>query len=187
MLIRQGTFVLFAFLGLLIGCALSPQHIIPTPILTADFPIVGHGQAINVKIIDGRSSNILGTRGGLYANTSNVTVNSEDVLPKLQAQAEHALTTMGYQLNSNANNRLIITLAELTYRAPDSSRKIDVSATFRSELTTGSKGYKGRYSASKHQEFTSAPNITENTQLVSDVLKDALTRLLKDTHLAGAL
>lgn len=183
MLFRQGILVFLIVLGFLAGCALSPQQIFPNPVLTTNFSAVGHGQFISIKVIDGRRSNVLGTRGGLYANTSHVTVDSKDIVPKLQAQAEKALVKMGYRPTSGSEHTLIITLAELTYKAPDSARKVDVAAVLKSELTANSKTYKGRYSAAKHQEFTSAPDITDNTQLISEVLGDTLTRLLKDSQL----
>jgi len=187
MLFYRGLLVSLLLLGL-IGCALSPQQISPNPIITAELPAVGHGQAINVRVVDGRASNVLGTRGGLYSGTSNVTVNSEDMIPKLQAQAESALTKMGYKpISSGAEYTLTISVANLAYKAPDSVRKVDVTATLKSELRTPSKTFNGRYSASKHQEFASAPNITDNTQLVTEVLVDALTRTLKDTQLTGAM
>lgn len=188
MLFRQGILVCLLLLGVLTGCALSPQQISPNPVLTANFSSVGQGQAINVRVVDSRANNVLGTRGGVYSTTSNITVNSADMVPKLQAQAESVLTKMGYKpTSSGAENSLIISVAELVYKAPDSSRKVDVAAVLKSELRTASKTFNGRYSASKHQEFASAPNITDNTQLVTEVLVDALTRLLKDSQLTGAM
>ncbi|MHA5861499.1 YajG family lipoprotein, partial [Pseudomonas aeruginosa] len=81
---------------------------------------VGHGQPVVVKVVDGRPGPSLGTRGGLYADTSTLTVRSEDVVPKLQAQAETAVRLLGYTPSANAYNapQLTLTLAELKYQSP---------------------------------------------------------------------
>ncbi|RCI70797.1 hypothetical protein DT376_32600, partial [Pseudomonas aeruginosa] len=97
------------------GCALSPQQLDPQPVLKGPLTAVGHGQPVVVKVVDGRPGPSLGTRGGLYADTSTLTVRSEDVVPKLQAQAETAVRLLGYTPSANAYNapQLTLTLAEL--------------------------------------------------------------------------
>jgi uncharacterized lipoprotein len=47
-------------------------------------------------VVDGRPSPSLGTRGGLYPETSTISVSGNDVLPKLQAQAEAAVRLLGF-------------------------------------------------------------------------------------------
>ncbi|MGN5916523.1 hypothetical protein ACNQQZ_29790, partial [Pseudomonas aeruginosa] len=68
----------------------------------------------------GRAGPSLGTRGGLYAATSTLTVRSQDVVPKLQAQAESAVGLLGYTASANAYNapQLTLTQAELKYQSP---------------------------------------------------------------------
>lgn len=192
MLFRKGILIGVALLSMafLGGCALSPQQLNPNPIVSANLPVLGHGQAINVKVVDGRASNVLGTRGGLYSSTSNITVESSAIIAKLQTQAEEALSKMGYKpQSSGANATLTITVSELAYKATAGYfiRSADVTAVLRSQLQTTSKTYNGRYSASVHEEFSSAPDIEANTKLVSEVLGNALTRLLKDTELTGSM
>src|SRR5207253_11480826 len=74
----------------LVGCANSPQQLSPQRKLTTQLAPVGQGQPVVVKVVDGRASQTLGTRGGLYPETSAITVASADIVPKLQAQAEAA-------------------------------------------------------------------------------------------------
>ena len=47
--------------------------------------------------------------------------------------------------------------------------------------------YSGRYGASLDQRFGMAPNQETNTQLVGDVLSDALTRMFKDPTIGQVL
>ena len=58
------------------GCALSPQQLNPDPVFKGQPVAVGQGQPVVVKVVDGRQSTELGTRGGLYSETSAVTVRS---------------------------------------------------------------------------------------------------------------
>src|SRR5690606_31830361 len=104
----------------LAGCALSPQQLTPQPKLTSSLTPVGQGQPVVVRVVDGRSSPVLGTRGGLYPETSSISVSSEHVLPKLQAEAEAAVRLLGFTPSPNAYNapQLTITLAELKYQSP---------------------------------------------------------------------
>ena len=59
-------FGLLAVLGVsLVGCAHSPQQLRPQPKLNAPLVAVGQGQPVVVRVVDGRQSPVLGTRGGL--------------------------------------------------------------------------------------------------------------------------
>ena len=169
----------------LVGCANSPQQLSPEPKLTTQLAAVGHGQQVVVRVVDGRPSPTLGTRGGLYPETSAITVHGAQILPKLQAQAEAAVRLLGFTPVSNGMNapQLTVTLSELQYQSPKDSvyvTEATIGATFRSDVQNGNRRYSGRYGASQNQRFGMAPNQETNTKLVSDVLSDALTRVFKD-------
>jgi len=169
----------------LVGCANSPQQLSPEPKLTTQLAAVGHGQQVVVRVVDGRPSPTLGTRGGLYPETSAITVHGAQILPKLQAQAEAAVRLLGFTPVSNGMNapQLTVTLSELQYQSPKDSvyvTEATIGSTFRSDVQNGNRRYSGRYGASQNQRFGMAPNQETNTKLVSDVLSDALTRVFKD-------
>ena len=169
----------------LVGCAHSPQQLSPQPKLNSPLTAVGQGQPVVVRVADGRPSPVLGTRGGLYPETSAITVQREQILPKLQAQAEAAVRLLGFTPTNNAPNapQLTVTLAELKYQSPKEGLYVTeaaIGATFKSDVTAGTRRYSGRYGASLNQRFGMSPNQETNTKLVSDVLSDALTRLFKD-------
>lgn len=184
---------LFAVASLsLAGCAHSPQQLSPQPKLTQQLAPVGHGQPVVVKVVDGRASQSLGTRGGMYPETSTITVNGNDVVPKLQAQAEAAVRLLGFTPTPNAYNapQLTVTLAELKYQSPKDKMYVTeatIGATFRADVSNANRRYSGRYGASLDQLFGMAPNQETNTKLVSDVLSDALTRLFKDPTVGQVL
>ena len=91
-MLQRLLFGLVTVLGMsLVGCAHSPQQLRPQPKLTTALVPVGQGQPVVVRVVDGRPSPVLGTRGGLYPETSAVIVPSAKVIPKLQAQTEAAV------------------------------------------------------------------------------------------------
>lgn len=176
----------------LAGCALSPQQIQPDPKINAPLTAVGRGQPVVVRVADGRSSPSLGTRGGLYPETSSVFVRGEDVLPRLQAQAEAAVRLLGFTPSPNAYNapQLTLTLADLKYQSPKEGLYVteaDISATFRVDVRNAGRSYSGRYGASLNQRFGMAPNQQTNTKLISDVLSSALTRAFRDPAIGQLL
>jgi uncharacterized lipoprotein len=145
-----------------------------------------------VKVVDGRPSPTLGTRGGLYPETSAISVASADIVPKLQAQAEAAVRLLGFTPSPNALNapQVTVTLVELKYQSPKEGLYVTeatIGATFRSDVSNANRRYSGRYGASLDQRFGMAPNQDTNTKLVSDVLSDALTRLFKDPTIGQIL
>ena len=184
---------LFAVASLsLAGCAHSPQQLSPQPKLTQQLAPVGHGQPVVVRVVDGRASQSLGTRGGMYPETSTISVSGNDVVPKLQAQAEAAVRLLGFTPTPNAGNvpQLTVTLAEQKYQSPKDKMYVTeatIGATFRADVSNANRRYSGRYGASLDQRFGMAPNQETNTKLVSDVLSDALTRLFKDPTIGQVL
>ncbi|MBV4451176.1 MULTISPECIES: YajG family lipoprotein [Pseudomonas] len=176
----------------LVGCANSPQQLTPEPKITTQLAPVGHGQPVSVRVVDGRPSPTLGSRGGLYPETALISVNAQDVLPKLQAQAEAAVRLLGFTPSANAPGapQLTVTLAELKYQSPKEGLYVteaSIGATFKSDVSAGTRRYSGRYAASLNQRFGMSPNQDTNTKLVSDVLSDALTRLFKDPSIGSLL
>lgn len=188
--------LLFGFvtvLGMsLVGCAHSPQQLDPNPKLNGTINPVGQGQPVIVRVVDARPSPTLGTRGGLYPETSAVIVPSAKVIPKLQAQTEAAVRLLGFTPSPNAYNapQLTLTLAELKYQSPKEGLYVteaNIGATLKIEVQNAGKRYNGRYGASLNQRFGMAPNEQTNTKLVTDVLSDALTRVFRDDNIGRLL
>ena len=188
--------LLFGFvtvLGMsLVGCAHSPQQLDPNPKLNGTINPVGQGQPVVVRVVDARPSPTLGTRGGLYPETSAVIVPSAKVIPKLQAQTEAAVRLLGFTPSPNAYNapQLTLTLAELKYQSPKEGLYVteaNIGATLKIEVQNAGKRYNGRYGASLNQRFGMAQNEQTNTKLVTDVLSDALTRVFRDDNIGRLL
>jgi uncharacterized lipoprotein len=192
-MLQRLLFGLVTVLGMsLVGCAHSPQQLDPNPKLNGTINPVGQGQPVVVRVVDARPSPTLGTRGGLYPETSAVIVPSAKVIPKLQAQAEAAVRLLGFTPSPNAYNapQLTLTLAELKYQSPKEGLYVteaNIGATLKIEVQNAGKRYNGRYGASLNQRFGMAPNEQTNTKLVTDVLSDALPRVFRDDNIGRLL
>jgi uncharacterized lipoprotein len=191
-MLRRIVFGLLAVTSLtLVGCAHSPQQLSPQPKLNAQLAAVGRGRPVVVRVVDGRPGPTLGTRGGMYPETSAVSVAGADIVPKLQAQAEAAVRLLGFTPSPGGSGpQLTITLADLKYQSPKEGLYVTeatISTTFRADVQNNGRSYGGRYAASLDQRFGMAPNQETNTRLVSDVLSDALTRLFQDQTIANTL
>ena len=132
---HRGHGLLAAFSLTLVGCALSPQQLSPQPRLTGPLTPVGQGQPVVVRVADGRPSPVLGTRGGIYSDTSTISVQGQDILPRLQAEAEAAVRLLGFTPSPNAYNapQLTLTLADVKYVSPKETyvTEATISASFR--------------------------------------------------------
>lgn len=176
----------------LAGCVHSPQQITPVPRLNETLAPVGQGQPVSVRVVDGRESPVLGTRGGLYPETSSVIVPGERLLPALQQQVEAGVRLLGFTPTPNAYNapQMTVTIAELKYQSPKDNLYVteaDIGAVLKVEVQNAGRRYNGRYGASLNQRFGMAPNEQTNTKLVSEVLSDALSRLFRDQSIGQTL
>ena len=176
----------------LAGCGLSPQQLNPEPKFEGAIVAVGQGQPVQVRVVDGRPSPVLGTRGGMYPETSTISVAGATVLPKLQSQVEAAVRLMGFTPTAGAMNapQLTVTLSQLTYQSPKDEAYVteaNISTVLSVDAQNGNRRYNGRYSASMNQRSGMAPNEETNTELVSEVLSDALSKLVRDQAIGNAL
>lgn len=192
MLKRLGFLAVAGLAVVLSGCAHSPQQLNVTPSVTIPLSQVARQQPVAVTVQDSRSSPVMGTRGGLYPDSSNLTISNQAV-PHLRQQVEQALGKLGFQVvaegTPNANS-LVVSLAELTYVSPKEGvyvTQADIGAAFSAEARSANQRYNGRYSASAQHRFGYAPNQATNTRLVTEVMSDALSRIFKDPEIIRIL
>ncbi|MBZ5874584.1 YajG family lipoprotein [Chromohalobacter israelensis] len=175
------------------GCAQSPQILQVKPDVGASLPQTGNGQAIAVSVVDGRRSDVLGTRSGEPSSTSTIRVPAHDVIPKLQTQAENALRRMGYTPTREGGTgaALTLTLADLQYAPADADAPLldaaQLQAVLRAEIVNDGGTYTGTYTAKRTQSFAIKPDWETNNRMVSDLLSNALRRAFSDPELSRQL
>ncbi len=182
---RSLTPLLILLTALLTGCALSPQQVGVTPDITLAQNAPNVRGSVSVNVIDERNSQVVGSRGGAYAKSSNLTL-APDFSDAIKVAAEKNLKQMGLEIDDQ--NPLItfnIYVDELNYRVPEGSyvTEVNLDAILRSEVQQGGKRFQGRYQAQSHHTVVKAPSEEKNEELINDVLNSALNRLFHDQAL----
>ncbi|EPC00955.1 hypothetical protein L861_15470 [Litchfieldella anticariensis FP35 = DSM 16096] len=183
---------LFMALVLLAGCS-SPHYLQPNPKVTADIPQAGGGQQVSVNVVDGRESEVLGTRSGAAMSTATITVYAHDLVPKLQAQAEQAVRQMGFTPTTESvegRPSLTLTLTRLGYERGDGQPVLGnarLEAIFRSVAKNAGYTYTGTYTSRRDQSYAIRPNREDNTNMVNELLSDGLNRAFRDPELGRLL
>ncbi|PMR71530.1 YajG family lipoprotein [Halomonas heilongjiangensis] len=176
----------------LAGCA-SPHHLQLSPKRSVAAPQTGSGQQITVVAVDGRDSEVIGTRSGSAMSTSTITVSAHELVPRLQAEAERAVREMGFNpTTESAQGRpsLTLTLDHLGYERGQSRPVIDearLEAVFIAEAVNGGNTYTGTYTSRRTQSFAVRPDRDTNTRMLNDLLSDGLDRAFRDPELGRLL
>lgn len=176
----------------LAGCA-SPHYLQLNPKRSAAVPQTGSGQQITVVAVDGRDSEVIGTRSGSAMSTATITVSAHELVPRLQAEAERAVREMGFTpTTERAQGRpsLTLTLDHLGYGRGQSRPVIDearLEAVFIAEAVNGGNTYTGTYTSRRTQSFAVRPDRDTNTRMVNDLLSDGLDRAFRDPELGQLL
>lgn len=187
---------LIASLGVLTalaGCAQSPQYLDVNPTVSSNLPRAGNGQMVTLDTVDGRESDVLGTRSGKRMSTDTITLPAHTVIPKLESQAEAALRQMGFQPTSQpAEGRpsLTLTLTQLSYDKGNAQAMLDKAqlvAKLQAVAKNGGTTYTGVYTSRRSQSYALTPDYDKNNQMVTELLSDALNRTFSDASIGELL
>ncbi|UYG01061.1 MULTISPECIES: YajG family lipoprotein [unclassified Halomonas] len=177
----------------LTGCA-SPQYLQLSPERTAEVPKAGSGQQVSVAAVDARESEVIGTRAGGSMSTAQITVNSHELVPRLQAEAERAVREMGFNPTSSPVQNapsLTLELASLHYGQADSGQPLvdeaRIEAVFRAIAQNRGTTYTGTYTSRRTQGYAIKPGEATNTRMINDLLSDGMNRAFSDPELARLL
>lgn len=181
-----------AMLAVLAGCGLSPQLAKPEPRLSGQLAAVAQGQAVSVQVSDGRSSPVLGRRGGLYEDTNVLSVEGKSFLPRLQAETEAGLRMRGFNIVPQGQTPAAFELqvTGLTYAVAEGRTvmsEVQLSATYLVRLRKEGRNYEGSYTAKLKKKFVKPPTDKANDRLVSMVMSDALQRVFEDKGISDFL
>jgi len=173
------------------GCALSPQKLSPKPQLDPDnLRLMTQGQAVRLVVLDARAQQTIGSRGGLYGSTSNLSVPSNDILPKIKTQVDRGLRLMGFIPSEDSNApKLTVTISMIDYEAVRTGINAEsvVRASFSAEAENLGRRYKGLYTATLTRAFPNSPDKRANNQLLTQVMSDALDRMFADQGMVQQL
>ncbi|APE29994.1 hypothetical protein BOX17_02895 [Halomonas aestuarii] len=187
-----GACALLLATGWLVGCA-SPHYLQLDPRRTADVPRIGNGQSVTVTAVDGRDSEVIGTRTGSAMSTAVITADARQLVPRLQAEAERAVREMGFTpTTERAEGRpsLTLTLDHLDYARGESRPIVEealLEAVLIAEAVNGGTTYTGTYTSRRTQGYAIRPDQEANTRMVNELLSDGLDRAFRDPELGRLL
>ena len=185
-------FVLITFALGISGCALSPQVIEVNPdIRLSDTPVVTNPVKLKLDVVDARSSPVIGQRGGVYKDTSDIST-SENMTGNLQRQISAALKRLGYEVtgkgeSSDAN--LTVTISNMKYTASSEKllNKIEIKVAIHAVISKNGKEFTGDYSATRKKDYVKLPGIDENEKIINEALATVLQSMLQDKDLISFL
>lgn len=172
------------------GCAqLSPQEVMLKPVIDTENLIQGAG-SIELIVIDARVDRTIGSRGGAYASTSNITTTQ----PPEQLIEELALQVMGKAgldvTATFADKQMQIRLNGLSYKTEKyktSVKRTTVKAEISVEVTNGGTVYKNAYQSSEYQDTVGYPSEEKNEEMLNNVFNRVLNRMFSDPSLSEFL
>ena len=172
--------------GLLSACALSPQIIDLHPQVQVSGPAYGQGRQISVTVNDLRDNQILGSRGGVYGNSSTITINNS-LTAAVQTAAQNALSQLGFNGNSSAKPaQMTISIETLTYDTTQKSLMyhVDLAAVLKVTTTIDGSIHEGSYTTPGKHQFGQAPDADKNASIINKLLSDTIDRAFSDPNLA---
>jgi len=174
-------------LGLAVtSCARSPQVVTLSPALTGPPGKIAVPRTVELSVRDDRSSKVIGSRGGLYAETSTITTEG-DITPGLTKLLAEKLEQQGYTVvspGSGGEVKLNVELQKLTYEMGGSVlTEIKLVSTVGVTAVRGGATLTSRYETNHREEFATVPNEKKNRELINMVIGKTLDKILGDKEL----
>ena len=177
------------FVALLLGgCARSPQQVDVSPRIAVDAALANSQSPISVTIYDERIEARIGSRGGVYSETSTISTSADFTL-SVRSSVELALRQLGLKVTDSRNTpQFQVYIDQLTYSVPDGYvSQVDMKARVRVVVMNGEETFTGSYSSDIQQKLVTAPSDEKNVELVNAVLSDVLGRAFNDNQLKAFL
>lgn len=167
------------------GCALSPQYVDLRP----DIEIkqqVNPSQVVTLSIEDNRGKAQLGTRGGVYKDTSFIYLN-RPIADSLRPAAIQALNALGLDTEgqSPVPVNIKLRLDRFDYQMNDEKlpKKVALNIGIHLTATKGSGTHEGQFNSAKEYSFMRAPSDEDNEKIINEILSETLSRLFNDQRL----
>ena len=175
---------------LVAACAYSPQQITVNPLINTAAENYGNGRVVKVVVEDGRANKALGSRGGIYKDTSLITI-SNSLTDAIARAAQANLAVQGFTVNSADENAALIKIIvdELSYDVPEQSvgKKVLLGAVLKLEVSAGGESYSGKYKTNSERQTVVTPTMGRNEEMINTLLSDTLQRVFSDAKLKAFL
>lgn len=178
--------------ALLSACAQSPQQLTVRPVLEITGDAWGNGQHVMVTAKDERPSRVIGTLGGVYGNSTTITI-ANDIEQAMVRATNGLLASKGFVVNSTDPGavRLNVIIDSLRYEDVTEDDKVGkavrMTAALRAEAARGGETFSGRYQTSSDYRGVTAPTMKANEKRLNELLEKTLLRMFDDQKLRDFL
>ncbi len=180
--------VFVALMYQLSGCALSPQTVDLDPrIDPANISQRASDRTIALQVNDNRGTSVVGTRGGVYSSTSEIST-SEDIKTPIRNVLAESLQAMGYRVvgpgdQADAELTVVVDSIDYTTTGENVVKSVETAATLRAIGKVGNREYTGRYRGKRTTEVFTAPDVAKNEDMINKAVSHVLERILADSEL----
>ena len=164
-------------ISLLSSCALAPQQIEHNLQLAATIP--SQSAFVNVRVLDQRLNSVIGSRGGIYADTATITSKS-NLSQQIQASVYQMLSQQGYQQAPRATllTFIINKLQYQTIKVNNTTYDITIQVELDLQAYDGVKTQISKVNKRKMITRVLPPQAQENQQMINAILTQALNLAL---------
>lgn len=183
--------ILVLMLSLLVmACAHSPQQVTVAPVLSMEGEAYGNNRPVNVVVDDRRESKAIGSRGGVYSETSVITVQN-DLSQALLSAAKGKLAVQGFNVNSGNTEAtsLTVVLEDISYEPINTSigNNVEVQVVMAAELASQGETFTGRYKSKTQRQSVMAPDEEDNSKMLSELISQTMDRMFADPKVKAFL
>jgi uncharacterized lipoprotein len=170
----------------LAACALSPQTVSISP--TIEIPAGNYQQlakSLAITVTDSRNSQAIGTRGGIYKETSQITP-AATMTASVKSSITNSFRILGYSVvDNNSDVSLAVNITDLKYNAfgDRNVTAVETSAAVRIICRNRDFTMNNEYRTTNKQDVLKAPSTNKNEQIINDTLSLALQGMFSDDKL----
>lgn len=167
------------------GCAYSPVQLQINPELQVASDTIGSGFSVQVRGVNQLPDGVLGSLGGIYADSSEVTL-ANNIETALATTLVDGFRAWSFQpVETAADVQVEINLTNLSYSRPNKlyTTKVNTEAEVQLQVTVGGASYYGNYRSSGNNHDLFKPSAQEIETNVNELLSATLQRAFSDEKL----
>ncbi|WGL15004.1 YajG family lipoprotein [Microbulbifer bruguierae] len=182
-------FLLAGCAALLAACAHSPVQVVVQPQVQVAPDNIGAGYTVTTRGVNQLAGGGLGSLGGIYADSSNVTLanNIEDSMAQALSQGFESWSFRS--VGGPADVQVVANLTALSYDSPNTlyTTKVDSGASIQLQVSVKGAVFYGNYSTSGKDRNLIKPSREEVEATVNRLLSATLQRAFEDEKLKSFL
>jgi len=174
---------------LLTACAHSPVQVQIKPEIQVAPDTIGSGYTLQARGVNKLPGGGLGSLGGIYADSSNVTL-ANDIEGALGSTLSQGFESWSFRtVDGSADVQVVANLTELHYDSPNKlyTTKVDTGASIQLQVSVGGATYFGNYSTSGKDRNLIKPSREEVEASINRLLSATLQRAFEDEKLKAFL